>query len=110
MDLTPAALGPFVVPVVNLDEHLETGNLNMISCGGQATIPIVAAVSRVTEVPYAEIVASVSSCPPGLERAPTSTSSPRRRRGASRSWAALGAAGRSSSSTLRCRRSRCAAR
>jgi acetaldehyde dehydrogenase len=65
VDLTPAALGPFVVPVVNMEEHLETANLNMISCGGQATIPIVAAVSRVTEVPYAEVVASVSSTSAG---------------------------------------------
>jgi acetaldehyde dehydrogenase len=61
VDLTPAAIGPFVIPSVNLDEHLGAENINMVTCGGQATIPIVSAVSRVCEVPYAEIVASVSS-------------------------------------------------
>ncbi|MFD3582420.1 acetaldehyde dehydrogenase (acetylating) [Streptomyces sp. NPDC058683] len=61
VDLTPAALGPFVIPPVNLGEHLDAPDINMVTCGGQATIPIVAAVSRVTEVPYAEIVASVAS-------------------------------------------------
>lgn len=61
VDLTPAAIGPFTVPTVNMDEHLGEPNVNMVTCGGQATIPMVAAVSQVGTVHYAEIVASVSS-------------------------------------------------
>jgi len=61
VDLTPAALGPFTVPPVNAAVDPAVRNVNMVTCGGQATIPIVAAVSRVTPVHYAEIVASVSS-------------------------------------------------
>lgn len=61
VDLTPAAIGPYTIPVVNMDEHLAEQNVNMVTCGGQATIPIVHAVSRVVPVHYAEIVASVSS-------------------------------------------------
>jgi acetaldehyde dehydrogenase len=65
VDLTPAAVGPAVIPPVNGEEHVARMNVNMITCGGQATIPMVAAVSRVAPVSYAEIVASVSSVSAG---------------------------------------------
>ncbi|WP_462409781.1 acetaldehyde dehydrogenase (acetylating) [Neobacillus sp. Marseille-QA0830] len=61
LDLTPAAVGPIVVPSVNIGEHIDASNINLITCGGQATIPMVNAINRVQAVDYAEIVATISS-------------------------------------------------
>ena len=65
IDLTPAARGPYVIPPVNLGAHLDEANVNLITCGGQATIPLVYAVSRVTPVAYAEMVSTVASLSAG---------------------------------------------
>lgn len=65
VDLTPAARGPYVIPPVNLRAHMDADNVNLITCGGQATIPLVHAVSRVTPVPYAEMVSTVASLSAG---------------------------------------------
>lgn len=61
IDLTPAAIGPYVCPVVNLDEHYESDNLNLMTCGAQATVPMVYAVSETTKIEYAEIIATIAS-------------------------------------------------
>jgi len=65
IDLTPAARGPYVIPPVNLGAHMDEVNVNLITCGGQATIPLVYAVSRVTPVPYAEMVSTIASLSAG---------------------------------------------
>lgn len=61
LDLTPAAVGPYVVPAVNMGEHFQSPNINLVTCGGQATVPVVAAVGRVAPVEYAEIVSTIAS-------------------------------------------------
>lgn len=61
IDLTPAAIGPYVVPIINLDENLDKTNVNMVTCGGQSTVPIVSAINNVVNVEYAEVISTIAS-------------------------------------------------
>jgi acetaldehyde/propanal dehydrogenase len=99
VDLTPAAIGPYCVPPVNLAEHVgkREMNVNMVSCGGQATIPMVAAVARVQPVAYGEIIATVSSKSAGPGTRKNIDEFTRTTAHGSRRWAARNAARRSSS-------------
>src|SRR5205823_3653147 len=99
VDLTPAALGPPVVPPVNLSEHRDAQEINLVTCGAQATVPVVAAIRSVAELAYAETVSTISSSSAGPGTRANITSSRPRPRAHSRRSAARGRRKRSSSST-----------